>query len=448
MNHDSRIRGERALDHYLRKRLLRARAISASPSPDLTRVVVIPCHDEPEILPTLDALSECASVAPGSTEVLVFINASEAADDAKKRRNETTAATLIEAARSYPLPLHVVLDNTLAKDIAGVGLARKLIMDEALQRLAQAGAPDGVIISLDADCVVSRNYLSAIDGAFARKPGLGAVTVNFEHRMRPEPAGSASADTGLDRSGLGRAATLYELYLRYYRLGLAWAGSTHAFHTVGSCMAVRARDYARVGGMNRRQAGEDFYFLQKFMDIGILETLNETTVYPGVRESTRVPFGTGAAIRDALRAGNGPRFHPRSGFSDLRALFQATDALYDEPERWLALPDDLARWLAGQHFGEALLEIRRNVRNGAAFDKRLRRWMNGFRCMKYLRFTGETLGFESPPEAAVSWLLTELGAVPPAVRDDDLRPLLRACRLLDQQQATAGLNNRARSGAG
>ena len=33
-------------------------------------------------------------------------------------------------------------------------------------------------------------------------------------------------------------------------------------------MAVRADAYLRQGGMNRRKAGEDFYFLNKFMVLG------------------------------------------------------------------------------------------------------------------------------------------------------------------------------------
>jgi hypothetical protein len=43
---------------------------------------------------------------------------------------------------------------------------------------------------------------------------------------------------------------------------------SYAYHTVGSAMAVKAYQYVKVGGMNRRQAGEDFYFIQKLVHSG------------------------------------------------------------------------------------------------------------------------------------------------------------------------------------
>ena len=60
----------------------------------------------------------------------------------------------------------------------------------------------------------------------------------------------------------------YELYLRYYRLALEYTGHPHAYHCIGSAFAVRTLDYVAQGGMNKRQAGEDFYFLQKLIATG------------------------------------------------------------------------------------------------------------------------------------------------------------------------------------
>jgi hypothetical protein len=41
------------------------------------------------------------------------------------------------------------------------GLARKIGMDLAIQHFLDTGNRDGVIISLDADCTVSPNFLTA-----------------------------------------------------------------------------------------------------------------------------------------------------------------------------------------------------------------------------------------------------------------------------------------------
>ena len=92
------------------------------------------------------------------------------------------------------------------------------------------------------------------------------------------------------------AIALYELHLRYYLHSVRSTGYPHAFHTVGSAFAVRADIYCQEGGMNRRQGGEDFYFIQKVAQRGSWSECNETCVYPSPRPSDRVPFGTGPAV--------------------------------------------------------------------------------------------------------------------------------------------------------
>ena len=64
------------------------------------------------------------------------------------------------------------------------------------------------------------------------------------------------------------AIAAYELHLRYYVQALRYAAFPYAHHTIGSSMAVRADAYAKQGGMNKRQAGEDFYFLHKIIPLG------------------------------------------------------------------------------------------------------------------------------------------------------------------------------------
>src|SRR5213594_3575687 len=97
---------------------------------------------------------------------------------------------------------------------------------------------------------------------------------------------------GLLDPKVAEAIAAYELHLRYYVRALRYAGFPYAHHTIGSCMAVRADVYKKQGGMNKRQAGEDFYFLQKIIPLGHFTDLTETKVIPSSRPSDRVPFGT------------------------------------------------------------------------------------------------------------------------------------------------------------
>jgi len=77
-------------------------------------------------------------------------------------------------------------------------------------------------------------------------------------------------------------------------------GIPYAFHTIGSAFALTASAYARQGGMNRRKAGEDFYFINKLIKGERFGEITNTKVKPSPRMSNRVPFGTGRAIIEAF----------------------------------------------------------------------------------------------------------------------------------------------------
>ena len=93
------------------------------------------------------------------------------------------------------------------------------------------------------------------------------------------------------------AICCYEIFLRYWILGLKYAKSSWAFHSIGSTIVVSTEAYLEVRGMNKREAGEDFYFLNKLAKIGKIDYIKDTCVYPSARSSTRVPFGTGKTIQ-------------------------------------------------------------------------------------------------------------------------------------------------------
>src|SRR5204862_3217619 len=117
------------------------------------------------------------------------------------------------------------------------------------------------------------------------------------------------------------------LHLRYYIQALRYAGFPHAHHTIGSCMAVRAGEYRQQGGMNKRKAGEDFYFLHKIIPLGGFGDLTGTTVYPSPRPSDRVPFGTGKAVRENL-PGRQIKTYPLDAFLDLKQMIARVPKMY------------------------------------------------------------------------------------------------------------------------
>ena len=113
--------------------------------------------------------------------------------------------------------------------------------------------------------------------------------------IRDSPiTGDSFSDVHLDQ------IKYYELHLRYYKNSLKYSNLPYSFHTIGSAFALTASAYARQGGMNRRKAGEDFYFINKLIKGEIFGEINDTKVIPSPRISNRVPFGTGRAILEGL----------------------------------------------------------------------------------------------------------------------------------------------------
>ncbi|HAJ27569.1 MAG TPA: hypothetical protein DCG53_10060, partial [Syntrophus sp. (in: bacteria)] len=144
----------------------------------------------------------------------------------------TNITALVQKILARPLRLAFIDASSPGHELppkGGVGHARKIGMDRALTLLdSQCHGRKG-IFCLDADTLVDPNYLSSLRNHFERFSPPGAV-VAFSHRM-PE-----------DRR-LGDGICCYEIFLRYYVLGLGWAGSPYAFHTIGSTMACTAAAY-------------------------------------------------------------------------------------------------------------------------------------------------------------------------------------------------------------
>ena len=288
--------------------------VDAEPSPDLGLSIVIPCFDEPDIRRTLNSLARC-DAPECDVEVLVVVNAPVGADRTVLANNATAMRQLDDVRNHAPangIRFLALRHEDLPRRTAGVGLARKIGMDEAARRMAPGRRCDGIIVSLDADCEVEPNFLGEIERLFREHERCPGVSIYFEHPL-PEP----------DHDPVHDAILNYELHLRYYVTGQRLAGFPYAFHTIGSAMACRAATYARQGGMNRRQGGEDFYFIQKLIALGGYRVLNSTTVYPGVRVSDRVPFGTGRAIGKALGQDEDRLTFSPETFSDLREFCEA-----------------------------------------------------------------------------------------------------------------------------
>lgn len=389
---------------WLQTRSVFPAMIEEAPDKRTGIIVVVPSFDEPSLSDLLDSLASCKEPLC-KTEVIIVVNAPVHADNESIKNNRET---LIKAdkwrEKSRPFfRLHLMNVERPRIKGWGVGLARKTGMDEALRRFDTIKKPDGVIACLDGDCTVADNYFQALEAELLNKTEQKACSVYFEHPVAGEQYPPE----------VYNAVLQYEIHLRYYFQALKYSGFPYVYHTVGSTIAVKAVTYMKAGGMNRRQAGEDFYFVQKLVPQGGYFSLNSTAVYPSPRISDRVPFGTGAAVGKIVGSERKvmATYNP-AAFTDLKTFFQMADDYYkimDDHHKklYLKLPDSVSSFIEYDEWKEKLAEIKRNTSSPDSFKKRFFEWFNMFKVVKYLNFVHRGL-YLKPPAFEASLELLQL----------------------------------------
>ncbi|MGQ1786552.1 glycosyltransferase [Saccharicrinis sp. GN24d3] len=363
-------------------------------------LVVIPTYLEDGLCRTLDSICACHPVQ-GRVAVIVVVNAGvNATEDIIKQQKKT-----IQELKDYKvnrdfIDIYIIEAFNLPKKHFGAGLARKIGMDIAVQHLSDSDNENGVIVSLDADSTVDANYLTEIDSYFA-KPQNKACSISFEHPV----AGNEFDPTVYD------AIAQYELHLRYYVESLRYIGFPYAFHTIGSCFAFKASSYVSVGGMNRRQGGEEFYFIQKLLQQGGYGELNTTKVYPSPRISSRVPFGTGPSVKKMVENKDEEyRTYNLQGFIDLKSFLDNVEKYYRISEETyqqlvLELPGRVRSFLLNSDFYNELKPVADNCSTLEVFRKRFFQVFNAFKLVKYINYTHEHFLEKTPVfDAAIELL--------------------------------------------
>lgn len=410
---------------YLERYAYNKTFITQQPPDDLALIVTIPCYNEESLIPCLESLWACALPEEGSIEVLVIVNESETADQCTKARNEKCYAEAVGWAtqhHSEQLQFYIVYE-ILPKKHAGVGLARKAIMDEATRRFEHINRPEGVILCYDADCSCDENYLKTVISYFDQHPKCPGASIYFEHPLE-----------GALNATIYEAIIDYELFLRYYVNALRFAGFPFAFETIGSSMAVRANAYQKQGGMNRRKAGEDFYFLHRIIPLGHFGEINDTRVIPSPRQSDRVPFGTGRAVNQWLENEHLTTYHPNT-FVDLKSFLDDVALFYKTPRERMRqtlriFPESIQTFLEEIDGISEIERINKNVASRDTFTQQFFQWFDGFKVLKFVHYARDHY-YPNQPVFQVALELLQMIYTPP---EDGLTPrqLLSIYREIDR----------------
>ena len=154
------------IDTYLRKRGVKGPwEFSSIPNHKFQNIVIIPAYAELECIGlTLDSLSQCEVDSFHDIMVVVVVNNEMDATSQIIDDNKQTLSTLIK--RNDPFYVAIVDASSdgmgISKKHAGVGMARKIGMDLALE----FAHPESLLFCLDADSLVSPTYFRDIQSHF------------------------------------------------------------------------------------------------------------------------------------------------------------------------------------------------------------------------------------------------------------------------------------------
>lgn len=387
--------------HQQRQKYLRSRAVTSpwqlagNTQRHYRAVVVIPALAESRSLPrTLMSLAANPAAFLTQTLIVVVVNNRSNAELMQRDDNQRALAWL---ATQAPPELQLAWIDAASPGLElpvkqGVGLARRIGFDAALACLDWQRAP--LLVSLDADTLVDANYLAAIFDHFDQHAEGGAV-IPFRHQ-----SGDSRAQEAAIRD--------YELYLRSYQFGLERAGSPYAYHSIGSAFACTATAYLAAGGMNRRLAGEDFYFLQQLQKTTGVARLAGTIVRPAARFSARVPFGTGRVIQAQVLSNE--RSYQLIGVAGFEVLKQWLDLVTQYPEataheltqRAAAIDLQLAQYLYDCDFAGSYQRIYSHQPSAAMRIAAFHTWFDALRTRQLLtRFSADT-------DAGMEWIVAKL----------------------------------------
>ncbi|TWX72915.1 hypothetical protein [Colwellia sp. C1TZA3] len=267
----------------------------------------------------------------------------------------------------------------------GVGLARKIGADLAITLFTQGHINSSWVHSTDADAYLPDNYFSAHAVNNVALKHAVATCCNFYHYS--------------EHQAIHQANLRYENALRYYVAGLQYAQSAYAYFTIGSILSFDMLAYCQARGFPKRNAGEDFYLLNKLAKLGEVVYLAEVTIKLEARPSQRVPFGTGPAVQNIMQLveqGLDYQYYNPAVFVQLKACLQAFEHLWQyrqQPELWLAfLPKNSQQALI--NIGLLTFITKQQVNKQAQFNKQLTVWFDSFKTLKFIHALRD-LGLEN-----------------------------------------------------
>lgn len=265
----------------------------------------------------------------------------------------------------------------------GVGFARKLGCDVALQLMASHHIKNSWLYCSDADATLPSNYFTPL-----LNENYSALVYDFRHQYDQE-----DHELNWAQKCIENATQAYEKSLYYYRDCLASAGSPYAYSTIGSCIAAHPEYYAQARGFPLKNAGEDFYLLNKLNKLKPVKPV-AIKILLKPRISQRVPFGTGPAVSKRLYSA-ALEYHPEC-FNALKIWLAAIPQLntqntlsIERLQLELSLPNDIKEGLRNIGIATLLEHIQKQAKNETQVQRMCFEWFDAFKTLKFIHHLTE-----------------------------------------------------------
>ncbi len=257
----------------------------------------------------------------------------------------------------------------------GVGLARKIGCDFACLLIQQNIIESSWLHTSDADTSLPDNYFQQTS-TFTHK-NTSAAVYDFAHLG--------------DNNKVTESTQLYEESINYYVDGLRYANSPYAYHTLGSCITIKVEPYILVRGFTKRAGGEDFYCLNKLAKVGSIKQLKGDKLIIATRESNRVPFGTGPAVKQILEKEESQTtlltYNPRV-FLELKNLLLSFEVLFSykhNTHSWLTQQSKEAQnALQDLHINVLFSHIDLQINDSKLCMVHIHQWFDAFKTLRFI----------------------------------------------------------------
>ena len=338
-------------------------------------IVSIPCYDEYDyIFQTLESINKQSRLLDDALVSIVVNNSDEEQSKRVIKNNDKTYKKLVDTSYNFDMMLIDAYSNgrAIPEKEAGVGMARKISVDMSLH----FSSNDSVICFIDADSILDEHYLKTISHSQIKNKWHGA-TVNFSH-LKDDPKTIKLIED-------------YEYFLKYNSSKMKECGSPYYHIPLGSTMVCRTSAYVSVGGMNKKKAAEDFYFLQDLQKFRDIYSIEDILIHPSSRSSDRCYLGTSTRMKKCLDGDlNIPDLHySEESYKILRswigvALKSKNNTSSDVLEQCKEIHEGLPEFLIQYNFKKAWDGII-EAPSDNHFTMQFHRWFDAFKTFKLLK---------------------------------------------------------------